>query len=72
MEDDGVIDTVQELWPEMCFEGIIDRFLHTLVAHGFIVLRESDVGPAKVSRSKVGGHDQYRVSEVDRASLGIS
>ncbi|CAB5036810.1 unannotated protein [freshwater metagenome] len=53
MEDNDVVDSVEELRPEMSLERIVDLFLHALIGHGLVTLGEANVRFAKISSTKV-------------------
>ncbi len=71
MEDDGLVNTVQELRPEVNLQRLVDLFLHALIGHGLVVLGEAESGFTKILGTQVGGHDQHGVAEIDRASLRV-
>ena len=71
VEDDGVVDAVQELGPEVLLQRLVDLLLHLLVADGLVGLAEADAGLAQILGAEVGGHDQHGVAEVDRAALAV-
>ena len=39
VEDNGLVDAVEELGPEVVLQAVVDLFLHALVAHGGVVGR---------------------------------
>ena len=53
VEDDGVVDAVEELGPEVGLERIVDLLLHLLVAHRLVALGEAEVGLAEILGSEV-------------------
>ena len=71
VEDDGLVDAVQELRPEVLLQRVVDLLLHPLVGDRLVGLAEADVGLAQVLRAEVRRHDQHGVAEVDRAALAV-
>ena len=72
-EHDRVIDAVQELGAEVLFELFINLCLHTRVVMRQVVsgLEARQNTLVDVTCTKVRGHDDDRVLEVDLASLGV-
>ena len=68
MKDDDLIDSVQELRPEMPSHFIEYSSLHLLI----IVPCESASVFQDTVATNVGGHDNDSVLKVDRATLPIS
>ena len=71
MEDHDVVDAVEELGTEVRLERIHDLVLHALVAHGFVVAGEANVGLTQILGTEVARHDQHGVAEVDCAALAV-
>ena len=62
-EQDHLVDAVEELGPEAAAQLAhhrLARFLHVLAAHRHQMLR-----------ADIGGHDDQRVAEIDRAALPV-
>src|SRR6478736_5400330 len=71
-EDDGVVDTVEELGPEVLLELVGDLGLHPLVVRAAVGSgREAHVGLGDVPRAEVGRHDDDGVLEVDHPTLRV-
>ena len=71
MEDDDLVETVDELGPEVLFQLLGHPLLHVLVGDLLVLDVEPDGLLVKVTRTQVGGHDDHRVLEVDAATLSI-
>ena len=72
VEDDDVVDAVEELRAEVLLQLVVDLLLHPLVVVLAAALGEAQPDRlADVGRAQVGGEDQHRVLEVDRATLPV-
>ena len=71
MEDNRVVDAVEELRTKVRLQGRVDLLLHALVVRDVRGLAEADGRLSQVRGAEVRRHDQDRVLEVDRSSLGV-
>ena len=70
-EYDDLVDTVQELRPEVTFEFVEQSVAHVLVVDLARIAVESDRLLPQFLGAEVGGHDDHHVLEVHRLAMGI-
>ena len=72
VEDDDVVDPVEELWPERTLQSLFDVGPQTLLfGNGFGPRRKTNGVPGHSPGSKVAGHDDHGVSEIDRPAISV-
>ena len=71
MENDGFVNTIEELWAEMRLQGVIYLFLHPFIAHSFVGLGKPDIYSAEVRCTEVRSHNEDSIAEVNGAPLCV-